>query len=77
MADRLTTYAELAAMLDSLPMLLREARRAQHLNLRDAADQIGVSFNSLSRFERGRDMMLGNAIAVLRWLDHPPETPDA
>lgn len=73
MADRLTTYADLASILEKLPLLLREARRARHLNLRGAADQIGVSFNSLSRFERGNDVLLSNATAVLRWLDQPTE----
>jgi hypothetical protein len=69
MADTLTSYAELADILDNLPFLVREGRRSRGLNLRDAGKQSGVGFNTLSRVERGMDCMVPNAIAILRWLD--------
>ena len=70
--DRLISYAELASVLDNLPLLLREARRARGLSVRAAAELIdGVSFNTLSRLERGRDVNLSNATAIMRWLEQP------
>lgn len=69
----LSPYAELADVLSSLPLLLREARRARRLSQRAAADQIGVSFSTISRIETDRDGMVSNALAVLRWLDEQPK----
>lgn len=77
MTGRLSTYGELVDVIDLLPRLLREIRRLRGLSLRDAADEIGVAFNSLSRFERGQDILLSNAVSVLRWLDQPTSTPEA
>lgn len=68
----LTSYAELADMLASLPMLLREARRARRLSVRAAAREMNMSFATVSRIENGEDCVLSNAVTVLRWLDMPP-----
>lgn len=73
---RLTPYTELAAVIDSLPLLLRESRRQRQLSVRAAARQLGCSFSTISRMEAGEDCALSNAVAVLRWLDRPDETPD-
>lgn len=70
-AETLTTYSELADVLVSLPLLVREARRAWRLTLREAGEQVGCSASTLSRFENGDELSLPNAIAVLRWLDIP------
>lgn len=69
----LTPYAELAEVIDRLPLLLREARRAHGLSVRKAAAEIGCSFSTISRMENGEDCALYNAVAVLRWLDCRPE----
>lgn len=69
MTERLATCDELAKTLEFLPALVREARRQRRMTLREAADATGVSFNAISRFERGGDMMLSSAIALVRWLD--------
>lgn len=74
---RLTTYAELADVLQSLPLLLREARRQRGLSIRKAAVEIGINFATLSRIEAGKGHMIDNGLAVLHWLDHPPEARDA
>lgn len=66
---RLTTYTELAAVLDALPLLCREKRRREGLSMRAAARQIGCSFSTVHRFEGGKGAHLDNAAAVLRWLD--------
>jgi transcriptional regulator with XRE-family HTH domain len=47
---------------------LRRTRAARGLSLRDASAECGVSFNSLSRIERGKDTTLSTAVAVLRWI---------
>lgn len=69
----ITPYAELADVLDNLPLLVRERRRQQRLSLRDAADQSGVSFNTICRIEKGSDTAMSIVIAALRWLDKPAE----
>jgi len=67
-----TPYGELADVIASLPLLLREARRARGLSLRATAKQLGCSFSTVTRMEAGDDCALSNAVAVLRWLDQTP-----
>ena len=67
--DGLTPYPEIADVLDRLPILLREARRARGLSVRATAKELGCSFATVSRIESGDDCVLSNAVAVLRWLD--------
>ncbi len=69
MAAAPTSYPEIALVLDRLPVLLHEARRARGLSVRAAANEIGISFATVSRIEAGEDCVLSNATAVLRWLD--------
>lgn len=72
-----TPYAELADVIASLPLLLREARRARGLSMRAAAKELCISFSTVYRIEQGEDCALSNAVAVLRWLDQtPPEGAD-
>ncbi len=71
----LTPYAELAEVIASLPVLLREARRSRGLSQRAAAKELGCSFSTVSRMEAGEDCALSNATAVLRWLDQRPTAP--
>lgn len=53
---------------------LRTARRRQHMSLRDLADLIGVSVNTLSRVERGQMPDLKNYQRIVEWLDVPADT---
>jgi uncharacterized protein YerC len=69
----LTTYGELATILDALPLLLREGRRYRRLSMRAAAEQMGLSFSTLSRVESGSECVLSAAVTILRWLDQPRE----
>lgn len=69
--DALTSYTELADVLDHLPLLVREKRRRLGLSLRGAARLIGCSFSTITRFEYGEDCNLSNATAILRWLNDP------
>lgn len=70
---RLAGYDEVAQVLHRLPDLVQEKRRRLGFSLRDAAQQAGVSFNSISRFERGEDIMLSNAVKLLAWVGAPTE----
>lgn len=67
-----TSYNELADLLTSLPLLLREARRQRRLSQRAAAEQLGCSFSTVSRIEAGEDCALSNAVAVLKWIAGQP-----
>lgn len=64
-----TGYRELAEVLDNLPSLVREARRARGLSLRAASKQSGITFTTLMRVEKGEGVTVTTAVAVLRWLD--------
>ncbi len=63
-----TSYAELVSVLQALPLLVREKRRRDGLSIRAAAKLVGVSFGTLNRFETGEDIVLSNAVALLRWV---------
>lgn len=66
--ERPTSYGELVRVMECLPMLVRETRRRRGLSLRAAAKDAGVGFNTLTRFEQGDDVVLSNAVALLRWV---------
>lgn len=67
----ISTYAELAEVLENLPLIVREARRARRVSLRCAGQQMGVDFNTLGRLERGHDIRIDVLSAIFRWLDAP------
>lgn len=67
--DGLSSYAELADVLASLPLIAREMRRARGISLRAAAQEVGVSFSTLHRIESGEDCVASHLIAVMRWID--------
>lgn len=71
MKDAPTSYSELAGVLDALPLLARETRRARQLSIRGAAKEIGISYSVLSRFESGRGIHTRNAATILRWMGKP------
>jgi transcriptional regulator with XRE-family HTH domain len=50
---------------------LRAERRRRRMSLRDLADEIGVSFNTLSRVERGHLPDLTNYNRIVTWLSSP------
>lgn len=69
---RPTPYAELAAVIEALPLLLREARRQRQLSARAVARQLDCGVSTVLRIEDGEGCALSNAVAVLRWLDRAP-----
>lgn len=63
--------------LGAIHRFVRDRRQTLGLNLRDAAEQIGISFNSLSRVERGYPPDSPSLIAILAWLGLPVTWLDA
>jgi transcriptional regulator with XRE-family HTH domain len=68
MTGRLTTYVQMVQVLDDLPVLVVNARRAHALSLRAAAQESGVSFNALRRIEHGGNTDVASARLILLWL---------
>lgn len=56
-----------------LGAMLKARRRAKRMTLRDLADEIDVSFNTLSRVERGHLPDLKNFRRIVDWLEVPAE----
>jgi transcriptional regulator with XRE-family HTH domain len=52
---------------------LKARRRIKRLTLRDLSAEIGVSFNTLSRVERGHIPDLRNFQRIIDWLEMPAE----
>lgn len=67
-----TPYAELARVVENLPLLLTARRQADGLSLRAAAKEMGVSFSTLTRIEAGAGYQSDILPALLRWLDGKP-----
>ncbi len=72
----MSSYSELAQVVEAIPILLRECRRTRGLSLRAAASQLGASFNTVTRIEAGEDYNSRILPALLRWLgDSPVKSP--
>lgn len=63
-----TPYGELAEVLLTLPLLMREARRARGLSMRSASKEVGVSASTWSRLEGSQDAVMSHVALVLAWL---------
>lgn len=63
----LAGYDDLIAVLETLPVILRETRRRKGLSTREAAEHLGVSFSSVSRWERV-DLCVPDRPAIIRIL---------
>ncbi len=64
----------MAEPISSLGAMLKARRRGKRLSLRDLADETGVSFNTLSRVERGHVPDFKNFRRIVDWLEVPAET---
>lgn len=64
-----TSYADLAQVIENLPLLVRENRRRRGLSLRASADEIGCGFTTLMRIEDGAGFNSRITVDLLRWLD--------
>lgn len=71
----MASYGELAEVIDNLPLLVREARRARGLSLRRVAEQTGLGFGTVARLERGDTVEITVVAPVLRWLDQTTYRP--
>jgi transcriptional regulator with XRE-family HTH domain len=59
--------------IDQLGGMVAERRAKDGLNLREAADIAGVSFNTLSRVERGHTPDLSSFRKIVDWLGLPAD----
>ena len=71
--DRLISYAELADLVENLPLIVLENRRRRQISLREAANELSVSFSTIARIERGEDFNTRILPDLLRWLGPVPE----
>lgn len=71
----MNTFADLVKVLDDLPVIALNARRARRLSQRAAATEIGVSFSTISRIETGGEFSSTSLRALLLWLDAAPSIP--
>jgi len=66
-----TTFAEMVDVLDSMPVILLNARRARGLSMRDVAQRLGLSLSTVSRVEAGAEFSSTSLKAILLWLEEP------
>lgn len=66
-------WAVAAQAVEDAPRQVRMYRRVLGLTLRDTADEIGLSFTTLHRLERGGSVYARHYPLVLRWLDENRE----
>lgn len=66
---KLTTYSELASVLEELPTLVRAERRRRGVSMRQVARELDASQTTVIRCEAGQGLTLANALLFLRWLD--------
>ena len=57
-----------STLLAILPEKTRRKREIEKLSLREAAEQIGIGFNTLYRLEQGVEVRTSAARKVLQWL---------
>lgn len=70
MPDRLPSYSRILEALDELPTAVRVARRMRGLSLRQAAEEMGIAFVNIDRFEaRKTGYNSATLRAILVWLD--------
>jgi len=55
-----------------LGRLLRERRQRDGLSLREAAEDVGISFNTLARIEKGHVPDVGTFQRLAEWVGVPP-----
>lgn len=67
--SRADALPSLTDAIEALPAAARAVRQARRLSLRDAAEQIGIPFNNLNRFENGGNCTLETVLAVARWVE--------
>lgn len=61
-------YAAVAAVLEDLPRLVRQARERRGMSAREVACRIGVGHTTVRRVEDGHGCNSTTAVALLRWL---------
>lgn len=63
----LLSYSEVIAILEALPVILRETRRRKDASLRQAGEALGLSNTGVLNVERVGNPTLDTSIRILRW----------
>lgn len=69
-----SSYADLIAVMEALPVLVREKRRRLRMSCRAAERATGIGISTFSRVENGEGMALTTALDLLRWVGAPDQT---
>lgn len=67
----MSTYTPVIETIETLPLAVRERRRARGIPIRIAAEEMGVAYSTVHRLESGQECNAGTVLAALRWLDRP------
>lgn len=65
----LTSYADLADIVENLAFLVREKRRERRMSARAVAVEAGLSPSTLTRLDQGRTVASDGLVALLRWME--------
>lgn len=65
----LASFGEMVQVIDDLAVIVRNARRAQRLSIRELGAKVGMSPSTICRIEEGREYSSVSLRAVLLWLD--------
>lgn len=66
----MSLYRDMAAVLETLPDVIRRERTAKKLSFRQAAEQIGISHTAIWRYESGVELPNSyQLLLILQWLD--------
>lgn len=71
MTQRATIPDAYRERLNKLAVLFANTRSMRRMSLRDVADESGVAFTILNRFEHGQPLDLPGLLRVLTWLHLP------
>lgn len=60
----------LRCLMYDLPVLIAASRGRRRLNVREAADEIGCAYSTLSRIENACGCNVATLIQLLHWIEH-------
>lgn len=63
-----TSFEEMIDVLDNMPVIMLNARRAKGLSQREVAGLLGLSWSTVNRMEHGAEFSSESLRAVLGWL---------
>ncbi len=65
----LTSYADLADIVENLAFLVREKRRERRMSARAVAAETGLCSSTMTRLDQGKTVSSDGLVALLRWME--------